>query len=166
MIIKKIKKMNDKELLQWYKKTGDLHTKRMNTALINSKHLLPISTEIIKNLKDIDIAWLDSATNRFAKLQDLISTKIFPLIIKILGQEIPLQTFIDKLNKLEKYDFLPSADDWCDMREIRNSLAHEYPETEEETVKELNEVFDAINFLTEYWQELSQKLITVIEQMK
>ncbi|NBQ18045.1 hypothetical protein EBU24_07055 [bacterium] len=158
--------MSDKALLQSYKQTADLHAQRMTTAFKNVHHLFPLTVETIKNLQDVDIAWLDSATGRFSKLQDLISAKIFPLLIKILGQEIPLQTFIDKLNKLEKLDFLPSADDWSDMRDIRNLLAHDYPETEDEIAKELTKIFKIINELNEYWQELREKLATVIEQMK
>ena len=42
-----------------------------------------------------------------------------------------IQTNLDRLNRLEKIGFLPSAEAWIKMREFRNLITHEYPDNPE-----------------------------------
>ncbi len=163
MTIKKKNSLNPQRL-NFYIKIANTHEERIEAAFKFLHSIIPLKINDLDNFDDITIAFLELATNRFAKLQDIISTKIFPIIVSLIGQDDELQTFIDKLNILEKFHYLPSADSWADMREIRNSLAHDYPETDAEMVKELNKIFDATRVLLTYWKDLRKKLEIIINK--
>jgi len=64
----------------------------------------------------------------FSKLQDKIGAKLFREVLYQL-KEIDNQSLsmIDILNLLEKLEIIEDAKEWDLLREIRNSLAHEYP---------------------------------------
>jgi len=64
----------------------------------------------------------------FSKLQDKIGAKLFREVLYQL-KEIDNQnlSMIDILNLLEKLEIIEDAKEWDLLREIRNSLAHEYP---------------------------------------
>lgn len=51
--------------------------------------------------------------------------------------------FIDILNKLEKLRLIESAEQWKQLREIRNAIAHEYDDSPQLMAQVLNTVFDA-----------------------
>lgn len=78
------------------------------------------------------IILLDAFIFRFIKLQSSVSEKLFPLLYEYLtGKEYTEATFIDILNTLEKYRVIPSAEEWKEIRKLRNEFIHIYPwETE------------------------------------
>ncbi len=78
------------------------------------------------------IILLDAFIFRFIKLQSSASEKLFPLVYEYLtGKEYTEATFIDILNTLEKYRVIPSAEEWREIRKLRNEFVHIYPwETE------------------------------------
>lgn len=72
---------------------------------------------------------LDQLAYRFMKLQDALGEKVLPgLLVATLDALPPHATFAEKLQRLERLGALPSADAWRLLREVRNALAHEYPE--------------------------------------
>ncbi len=84
-------------------------------------------------LNDKDyIILLDAFIFRFIKLQSSVSEKLFPLLYEYLtGRDYTEATFIDILNTLEKYKIIPFADEWKEIRKLRNEFIHIYPwETE------------------------------------
>ena len=73
--------------------------------------------------------WLDQAAYRFMKLQDSLGEKVLPgLLAATLDPLPPDATFAERLQRLERLGALPSVGRWRLLREVRNSLAHEYPE--------------------------------------
>jgi hypothetical protein len=44
---------------------------------------------------------------------------------------------LDRLNRLEQIGWLPSADEWAELRRIRNEFVHDYPETATERLERL-----------------------------
>lgn len=83
---------------------------------------------------------LDQLAYRFMKLQDGLGEKVLPGVLTATLDPLPPDaTFAEKLQRLERLGALASADGWrlgalaaADgwrlLREVRNSLAHEYPE--------------------------------------
>jgi len=66
----------------------------------------------------------ESLTSRFARLSDILVQKIFRLIDQI---ELEDQGSVrDRINRAEKRELLASAHDFILIRELRNSIAHEY----------------------------------------
>jgi hypothetical protein len=52
-----------------------------------------------------------------------------------LGEEVATMPAIDRLNRLEQLAWLPSAEEWTDLRRIRNEFVHDYPETPQERLE-------------------------------
>lgn len=53
----------------------------------------------------------------------------------------------DILNRLERYQIIPSASEWIYIRELRNEIAHDYPIDEKDTVQILNELIEKTEVL-------------------
>ena len=64
-------------------------------------------------------------------------------------------TLIDRLNALEKLGLIDNTEDWKDLREVRNHLAHEYPDAPEITAANLNHAF-----------QLAPKLLLTLEKFE
>ena len=76
----------------------------------------------------INTRLVNSFLFNFSKLQDKIGAKLFRKVLYELKEidniNMPM---IDVLHTLEKLDILDDANKWDELREIRNSIAHEYP---------------------------------------
>ncbi len=67
---------------------------------------------------------LDAFVARFGRLQDTTGDKLLPALLRFVGQTPG--PVIDNLNLAEKWGWLPSAQTWLDMRQMRNKMVHEY----------------------------------------
>lgn len=68
----------------------------------------------------------DALTSKFARISDIFTQKILRTILNLL-HEYPL-TFIDMANLSEKIGIISSSDELLEIRELRNTIAHEYIE--------------------------------------
>ena len=127
----------------------DLHLLRMNQALEHIQHLYPFSKEIFPIKKYEDLTSLEMFISRFSKLQDYMGEYLFPAYLKFLDENLSLLSMIDRLNKLEKYGILETVEKWKYLRDLRNNLAHEYPNSFEMIAVTLNEVFVKCAYLKE-----------------
>jgi len=101
----------------------------------------------MSQLTDIELAIFDQFISRFSKLQDVMGAKLLPAVIELTHEEGDLNTFIDKLNRLEKIGALSSVDQWLKLREMRNQFAHDYPDDPEIQASLLNKAFDMAKYL-------------------
>lgn len=123
---------------------SERHLRRLRYAASGSKALFPLSAERYLNLSDPEVASLDQMLFRFGKLQDAIGQRLLPAIL-LAGQEWQdNETFLDKLNRLEKLGAVPSTLDWIKLRDLRNNAMHEYPDEPEVNAANLNAVFTSI----------------------
>ena len=76
----------------------------------------PISFEIEESL--------DALSSKFSRLSDIYTQKILKTIIFLLREDAP--TFLDRMNLCEKLGIIPSADEMIAIRDLRNTIAHEY----------------------------------------
>ena len=134
----------------------DIHSERINKALRHIHHIIPIKADILGELQDEEISFLDQITYCFAALQDTVGNKIFPLILELLEEDVTHASFIDKLNKLERIGAISSTEYWKEIRNIRNEITHEYPDQEEYGGKALTKCIDSAKTLTEYWHFLKK----------
>ena len=86
----------------------------------------------LERLSPPDRRMLDQFAYRYTRLQDYLGTRLFPAILRALGEEIAAMPVLDRLARLEQLGWLPSAEEWSDLRRIRNEFTHDYPETTEE----------------------------------
>lgn len=150
--------MKKVDLLSNYIKIADIHARRISMSLKHFANILPFDENKINNLSDDDLGYLELLVNRFAKLQDLLGSKIFPLLLQKLQEDSENFSLLDRLNKLEKLQLLPSAHDWVKMRELRNHVTHEYPDSPNIMVKNLNYAVKYAKQLLSYWDFLKDKL--------
>ena len=136
-------------------KIADIHEKRIKSALKHIQNLFPINAQIVENLSEEDLAWIDLLINRFGKLQDIIGAKIIDLFLEAEQENVESLTILDKVNKLERLGLIEDAELWKEMRRARNHVAHEYPDTPSLMVKYLNQIF-----------ELTPKLLIIFTNIK
>lgn len=133
---------------------------RLNFAYSSIENVLPLNVTSVNELKDGQISYIDQYIFRFAKIQDLMGEKLFPLILEALGEDTRRMAFIDKLNRLETLGVINDQDEWLKLRKLRNEVSHEYPVIDNEAVSALNSLFEnkkritvifnsCINFLRE-----------------
>lgn len=104
------------------------HADRLAWAMKQMSDKFPLSPDALKALSDTEVAVLDQFSTRFAKLQDVMGAKLFPTVLELTKEQGQYSAFIDKLNKLEKIGAIESADQWLQLREMRNEFSHDYPD--------------------------------------
>ena len=132
----------------------DKHILRINEALEELSSTLPLTTESYAQLSSEQIRCIDQFIFRFSKLQDAMGAKIFRYILEYLDEDVTSLPKRDILNRLEKYKFLPNANEWIYIRELRNEIAHDYPLMENDVVNILNELFSKVNTLYGIYDKL------------
>lgn len=106
-------------------------------ATRESKHLQETSTrlftpnftpELVTQLdKFPDIAErVEAFVGRFSRLQDTLGDKLLPALLAALGERVA--SVADNVDKAERLEWIPSADEWFAMRSLRNQMVHEYVE--------------------------------------
>ena len=142
--------------LSYFITIAEQHDKRMHQA---SKEIGESVTASDFDDPDIErIKSFELFTSRFAKLQDVLGAKLFPLYLHHTGEEASNLTFIDKLNKLERLGIIESADMWMDMRHIRNIITHEYPDDLETLALSFNQALSMSCTLSETLKRIKDKV--------
>ncbi len=137
-------------------KIAEIHAKRLRFAMNHLKEKIPVTANDIDNISDEDLPFFELYTSRFSKLQDFMGSSLFTAVLEAKGEQTEQMTFIDKLHKLEKLNLITSTEDWMSMRQIRNNLAHEYPEHPELTAKFFNEAFQFGTLLLDSLEKVKQ----------
>ena len=98
----------------------------------------------------------ESLTAKFARLSDLIIIQSIKLI-DILDLDEPPETVRDSINRAEKKGLIESGIRFVEIRKLRNRIAHEYAESEEEISDIYREVlqstpllFDSVSRIINY----------------
>lgn len=145
-----MKKMVQDEII----KIAQIHEQRLSHALKSLAGLVPFTAEKVKDLSEHNFLLVELMTNRFSKLQDYIGNKVINLFLDVIQEPYESLTMIDKLHKLEKFHIIEDKDIWHEMRELRNHLAHEYPDHPGLVASFLNRTCD-----------LAPKLLTILNRL-
>lgn len=98
---------------------------------------------------------LNSFLFNFSKLQDKIGAKLFRQVLielkEIEDESAPMR---DILNILERLEIVKSAAQWDKIREIRNSLAHDYPNSLSEKISSVRLALEGYQMLKEIFLQL------------
>ena len=86
---------------------------------------------LAQTLKQLDIdpllaERLDAFVSRFGRLQDTVTDKLLPALLQAMAE--PRGAALENLDQAEKLGWLDSADQWLEMRKLRNQMVHEYIE--------------------------------------
>lgn len=110
-----------------------------------------IDNDFFKDYNNVRL--VNSFLFNFAKLQDKIGAKLFRQVLYDLKEiDNPNLSMIDILNLLEKLEIIESVEDWDSLREIRNSLAHEYPFDIEERIINIKIAIERYELLKKIYQ--------------
>ncbi|TWJ19309.1 HepT-like ribonuclease domain-containing protein [Geobacter argillaceus] len=104
----------------------------------------------------------ESLTSKFARLADLIIKQAIKLI-DILDLEEPPETIRDAINRAEKKGLVSSSLKFVEIRKLRNRIAHEYAESDDD-IKSLYvgvllntpHLFDSVNRIMTYTEKYRQ----------
>ena len=122
---------------------------------------LAFTVEDAGSLSNLLQRLLDQAAYRFMKLQDSLGEKVLPgLLLATLDPLPPEATFAEKLQRLERLGAVSSAERWRHLREVRNSLAHEYPDHPALRAAALTRMVQGVRELLLFWatvQAFSQR---------
>jgi uncharacterized protein YutE (UPF0331/DUF86 family) len=104
---------------------------------------------------------VEAFTARFERISDVLVKKVFRLIDKL--ELLEPGTLIDVLNRAEKWGFIDSANDFREMRHLRNKIAHDYagdelPAIAKELLKFTPAVLDAVDKCAAYSNQLIGRL--------
>lgn len=131
------------------------HADAMRDALndLGGKHF---SAADLLALSSHDRRLLDQFAYRFTRLQDDMGGRLFPALLGALGEEVSAMPVIDRLNRLEQLGWLPLADEWLELRSIRNEFAHDYPENPELHLLRLHKAMTAGRRLMEILESITK----------
>jgi hypothetical protein len=137
----------------------DLNYQRMTFAWKSIEKYFPLTENILNRVSPIELALFDQLIYRFSKLQDSMGSRLFKQLLDALEEDISGLPFIDILNKMEKLNLIDDAKDWISLRQVRNTVSHEYPFFKEVQIEELNLLPDEVLKLTAIWTKLKEYTI-------
>jgi len=91
------------------------------------------------------LAYNDQIIYRFSKLQDCMGAKLFKSVLVYQGENTN-KPFLDILSQLERLDII-DVDEWFEIRDLRNEIAHDYAENELTAIELLNAIYHLKNEL-------------------
>lgn len=117
------------------------HLQRINEAHSDMSAFMPLTATKYENLAKDDVQAIDQYLFRFSKLQDSMGEKLFRLLVARFEQNTDRLSFLDIIKKVEKYLEMDIANEWLDLRNIRNHLAHEYEDDAIEMANSINLIY-------------------------
>lgn len=138
-------------------KIAEIHKARINNCIELLSVIFPLNADKIRDLSEYNILLTEMLISRFSKLQDYLGNKIINEFLKDKGDYSEEFSTIDKLNKLEHFGIIENTHLWKEMSEVRNHVAHEYPNNPELTAKYLNQIFTLAPKLVSILDKITQK---------
>lgn len=119
------------------------HLLRLENAFeaLRKNYIFPLVMDDFENILDSveHLAYSDQVIYRFSKLQDCMGSKLFKSVLLYQGENIN-KPFLDILNQLEAIDIV-NVDEWFELRDLRNEIAHDYEDNNETAVHILNAIY-------------------------
>lgn len=102
----------------------DLLTKSAKTLNISVQKCSDIGVKSEYSFEEQES--FDALTSKYSRTTDIYIQKVLRSLFNLLRE--PQLTIIDLSNRAEKLDIITSAKDLLEIRDLRNSIAHEYIE--------------------------------------
>jgi hypothetical protein len=101
---------------------------------------------------------LDQFAYRYTRLQDDMGARLMPAILKMLGEDVAAMSALDRFARLEQLGWLPSAEAWSGLRQIRNQFTHDYPDDPDQRFQRLQAAIQAAGELLHIMAHMSRQL--------
>lgn len=115
----------------------------------------PLGDGSLDALSERNVELIDQMIYRFTKLQDSMARRLLPAIHALLEGTTEPVPFLDILHRLEAIGIIASAEKWQVLRNLRNYLAHDYPESATQTTVTLNQLYDELPELGRMYQRIA-----------
>jgi uncharacterized protein with HEPN domain len=119
------------------------HLLRLENAFdaLKRNYIFPISMDDFRIILESTehLAYSDQIIYRFSKLQDCMGAKLFKSVLLYEGENVN-KPFLDILNQLEAIDII-TVDEWFEIRDLRNEIAHDYEDNNEIAINILNTIY-------------------------
>ena len=135
-------------------KENDTHLQRLTRSKKLLCEFFPLTAEAFSDLTELEIEHIDQFVYRFSKLQDSMGTRLLPSIYTWLEDDNRPIPFLNVLNRLEKLRLIADVGKWQFFRNLRNNLAHDYPESLDQTVETLNLLHTEIGSLESMYKDI------------
>jgi len=132
------------------------HKARIKSSAKEMSHFMPLDSKGYENLGDREVQIIDQFLFRFSKLQDAMGEKLFKTLLLSLDEKVENRPFIDILNRMEKIELLKSVQEWRDLRDIRNELAHNYDDDPQESSMVINKIYEKGDILLEIFDRIDE----------
>lgn len=127
-----------------------LHESGLRDAL-DDLALRALCSGDLASLGKEDRRLLDQFAYRYLRLQDDMGARLMPAVLRALGEEVASMAALDRFARLEQLGWLPSAEEWSDLRRVRNEFAHDYPETDDERFARLQLAIASAHRALQIW---------------
>lgn len=87
-----------------------------------------------------------------------MGSRLIPAVLHALGEEITALPMLDRLGRLEQLGWLESAEEWAQLRRIRNEFTHEYPETADKRLEKLELARSSARRLSEIFGRFAERI--------
>lgn len=101
-----------------------VHEEALRDAIDDLKQRKLAAADLVALGKE-DRRLLDQFAYRYTRLQDDMGARLIPAALRALGEEISTMPMLDRLSRMEQLGWLPDAEEWADLRRIRNEFAHD-----------------------------------------
>jgi hypothetical protein len=140
-----------KDLLSILKKELILMQKSNDILLYSYQLCKPFINNKDYTIEELD--HLEALTARFSRLSDILIQKIFRVIDNIELEDAG--TARDRINRAAKKSLIDNADNFYEIRILRNTIAHVYmeesmPKLYKKVFELCPSLFDCVNKVTEY----------------
>ncbi len=138
----------NKEIIEkrfnFYLKEVKKHLKILKHDLKEIEIYYPLDENKVENLisSEENLKILDQIAYRFLKLQDTLGKLIRYFLLK-KGELVEHLPILDIIHLAEKFSIKINDEIWFEMRSLRNSFTHDYPEF-------YSDIAEAINLLYKY----------------
>jgi len=148
------------EKLKLHLEEARIHINRLLEVLNTLEKLYPLdnSTLELMNIENKDK--LDVLAFRFAKLQDLLGTKIFREYLSILQYPVEDKNFLELLKELDKTKII-NIDIWSEFRGVRNAISHDYPFEEDAKLNAINYLIKNVKYLINITNTIKDNFETI-----
>lgn len=133
------------------------HLDALRDALDDMQHRA-LSSHDYAHLSKADRRLLDQFAYRYTRLQDDMGARLMPAILRALGEDVSAMPAFDRFARLEQLGWLPSADNWNVLRQIRNQFAHDYPDTANERFERLQAAIGAARQMVAISGQIENKI--------
>ena len=111
---------------------------KLHYSLEKNRHLLPFTSEVLRNLSDEQQESVDALILRYSQSVSMIQDQLFRGIAYVEQENLQDKSNRDKSLLMEKLGAIRSADEFGTAAVLRNKLSHHYPEDSLEQIERLN----------------------------